>query len=190
MRLGAVVVLLAACQAGGAERALTPPPPVIVAPAPTLAIPTIRVHVDVSLGNAPEVIAGIRAWERATIGWRLWELAPPGRAHLWIVEVSDPHEYCTDPGYPIAGCASAIGGLDDDQAPRARIYLVRGSYESAARMVVIHEIGHSLGLTHQDGTVMQQHPTALQWDATWHCPDEMTLLRLAWRTGHQFYCQM
>ncbi len=167
------------------DRALTPPLPRFEA-APPPQPPVIRVGLDVSLRSAADVIAGVRAWEAATVGWRRWELVPIAQAHARIVEIVDPAGPCTLPGYPIGGCSAQIGGLELEHDPWAKIYLVRGNYEEAATLITMHEIGHALGLSHQDGTLMAAHPDTVLWEARWDCPDAVTLLRLEWHTGWHF----
>jgi len=150
--------------------------------------PVIRVHIDVAPSVAPDVLAGIRAWADATHDWREWELAGPVSANLYITEVSDGDGHCDPVGYPIAGCAGAIGGLDKDP-PLAKIWLIRGMYENAAKWVTMHEIGHTLGLTHLDGTLMAQHPEEGMGVLPWDCPDSVSLLRVSWRVGVTLACR-
>lgn len=190
--LGAWACVAAACSVTTthtpADRAAIAPEyrPAVIAGPPVATV--IRVHVDVSPAVAPDVVAGIRAWADATREWRAWELAGPASANLFITEVVDQEGHCADVGYPIAGCAGAIGGLDVDP-PGAQIWLLRGSYENAAKWVTMHEIGHTLGLTHLDGTLMAQHPDQDMGLLSWDCPDPVTLLRVSWRVGVNLACR-
>lgn len=55
----------------------------------------------------------------------------------------------------------------------SEIRLVRGRYESAARYVLTHELGHSFGAEHQEAGVMFWH-----WDESMPdpaCPDELAV---------------
>lgn len=143
--------------------------------------PEIVVFVDVPLKVAPDVIAGVRAWERVTHGWRRWRLGSVSEAHLWIVQVEPGRGHCAPWA---AACAGALGGLERE--PRdawGRAWLVRGSYEAGAKVITMHEIGHSLGLAHVEGTMMQAQPTIEMYLAPWPCPDAESLLRLQWRLG-------
>ncbi len=181
MRIGALLVFALGCAQP------PPPPPERAAPASLPPVPTIRVHVDVGLGSAFDVVAGIRSWARATRGWREWELAGPATAHAYITEVDPTDSPCQVTGYTIAGCAEAIGGLDDDEAPHAQIWLMRGNYEASAQWVTMHELGHALGLTHMDGTLMQGRGRFVL--LTLDCPDDVTLMRMHWRTGYPMRCR-
>lgn len=192
MRIAFFALALVACsQNQASERAAIAPeyrPAVYLTPLAPTVPPTIRVHIDVSVGVSSEVIAGVKAWADATREWRDWELAGPATANLFIVEVADQAGHCDPVGYPIAGCAGAIGGLELDP-PHAKIWLLRGMYENAAKWVTMHEIGHTLGLTHMDGTLMAQHPEDGVQLLAWDCPDTETLLRVSWRVGVSLGCK-
>lgn len=166
-------------------RAITPRLPRIEVPAPRVAPTTIKVHIDVDPSVSAEVVAGITAWANATRGWRDWGLAPPSEAHVTIVEVGPGGGHCPSGS---SACASQIGGLETD-APHGRIFMIRGAYEIAARLITIHELGHTLGLTHFDGGVMQSNPTLELWIVEWQCPDSITLMRLSWIVGQVLQCQ-
>jgi hypothetical protein len=141
--------------------------------------PEIVVFVDVPLSVSSEVIAGVRAWERATRGWRRWRLGSITEAHMIISQI-EPNVRC-----PVwaSACAGALGGLERDENAWGRAWLVRGNYEAGARVITMHEIGHSLGLWHVEGTMMQSAPSVDMYLKVWRCPDGESLMRLQWQTG-------
>lgn len=66
------------------------------------------------------------------------------------------------------GCASAMQpGL------LAEVQLVPGLYEFDARSIVMHELGHVFGASHEDGTLMD--PSYHRWMLDMSCPDVATL---------------
>ena len=160
--------------------AYTPPLPPVV-PERRALEREIVVFVDVPIQVAPNVVAGMRAWERATRGWRRWRLGAITEANLWIVQVEPGRNPC--PSWAVA-CAGNLGGLEkDDDSAWGRAWLIRGQYETGATVITIHEIGHSLGLAHAEGTVMNAEITLPMLLQTWRCPDGESLLRLQWRLG-------
>ncbi len=163
------------------SEAWTPPlAPLIPERAAARLEPEIVVFVDVPIDVSPAVVAGMRAWERATRGWRRWRLGPITEANLMIVQVEPNKGHC--PPWA-AACAGAMGGLEKEENAWGRAWMIRGSYEAGAKVITMHEIGHSLGLWHVEGTMMQAQPTIDMYFRPWTCPDGESLLRLQWRIG-------
>jgi len=156
-------------------------PAAVPAPAPVL--PPIRVCTDVDDPARADVSAGVAGWRYATQSWRAWidigSDITDHRCDLMFAEVN-PGEFC---GYGQAACVVGLGGLDRSRPIPGVVHLVRGVYEPFARLVVMHEIGHLLGLGHLEGTMMDPFVSEVHETALGHCPDEATIARLEMRLG-------
>lgn len=168
-----LLVALATLACGGAPAPAPMPAP--QAPAPR----ELRVYVDVSAGARAEVEAGIRGWARVSASWRVWQIVnEPEGAELTIVELGAESEPCgvsADARYSYAGCAT-VGAIE--RGEHATVTLVAGRYEHAARLVVMHEIGHVLGVPHIPGTIMND--VAEETDLHFECPDPETAAIASW----------
>jgi hypothetical protein len=139
----------------------------------------IRVLISSDPAQRSDIEAGIRGWDRVTHSVRPWRIMPtgyPGPVHVIILEVPEGAGICTDHAY---ACVRGIGGLWEDSSLPTHVYLVKGRYEGRAKGVIMHELGHLLGLEHLDGTLMQGN-----WDpeiahAAWECPDMVSVARFA-----------
>lgn len=180
MKACAAVALVAlACAA-------PPPPTVELAPAPTAVAPVlapIRVCTDVSETARADVGAGVSGWRYSTQTWRGWvdigADITDWRCDLMLVEV-DPGDFCE---HGQAACVVGLGGLDRAKPVPGIVHLVRGVYEPFARLVVLHEIGHLLGLSHMAGTMMDPFVSDIIAGTLGACPDEPTIARLEMRLG-------
>ncbi len=151
----------------------TEPPAEGPPPAPP---PTYHVCMKLAAGApVPEIMAGVSGWAYSTRGWRRWAYGAP--CELVFLEV-DELEVCD----VVASACTRVGTLIRGAAP-AYVYLVRGKYEHGARYVVMHEIGHSLGLDHSDGCIRSATAGPLTFSAEWQCPDSATITRLEWEHG-------
>ena len=141
----------------------------------------IRVCLDVDPTMVPRVYVGVDAWRRVLAPWR--DLIITGDLQhgcdALITEVA-MGEHCHQNA---SGCVDQIGGLDRLEPDPVGIYLVSSKYEEAAPFVVMHELGHALGLDHVDGTLMAAVADARSWAYPWTCPDVETIARLEWHLG-------
>lgn len=160
-----------------------PPEPEHVAPAPAPMLAPIRVCTEVSATARSDVGAGVSGWRFSTQSWRGWvdigTDITDWRCDLMLVEV-DPGDFCE---YGQAACVVGLGGLDRPKPVPGVVHLVRGVYEPFARLVVLHEIGHLLGLSHLAGTMMDPFVSAIIEGTIGNCPDEPTIARLEMRLG-------
>jgi len=182
MRLLLLLTALAACS----------PPPVPGPGAPDVLTGTAEDPVAAA-GDGPArlclrvpepALAGVRAglagWDAVLGPWRLLEEAGPGKPCDAVVEQSEEADSPCLEG--MSDCADGIGGLDLAR-PRGHVWLLRGRYESSAAFVTMHELGHLLGLGHEDGTVMEAEPSGKMARADWACPDPRTVSRLEAHLG-------
>ncbi len=115
------------------------------------------------LDAAREAITG---WDTALRGWkrvRMVHALPYAECNLTVAETSSwkPEDSAS------AGWTSRIGGSE--------IFLVRGRYEHMAAVVLSHEIGHAMGASHVDRTLM--NPTLTPEMRV--CPDVTTIAQVA-----------
>jgi len=159
--------------------------PVIVEAPEPVRPEALRVCVDVPASERAKVEQAVEAWAEATSSWRDWVIvdAREGGCHLSIFEVGPYARLCSEdddgdghaePNTDALGCVDALGGLLK-AAPDATVYLIEGRYSAG---VVMHEIGHTLGLTHKDGGLMQAGWPAEYRGADWECPDATSMDRL------------
>jgi hypothetical protein len=140
----------------------------------------IRVCVDVQdAWRAERVRRGVQAWAQVLAPWREVTVSDVGPCELTLTEVEAGDVCHVD----AAGCVDTIGGLDRVRA-FGTVYFVLGTdYEHNPAFATIHEVGHLLGLEHEDGGVMQAQPSAGMWGARWDCPDPVSIARLEWHLG-------
>jgi len=122
-----------------------------------------------------EASEAVKKWDRSLRQWkRMIPIQNDGSiiseldgCSYIISEVDRPH-----PGDPLAvAWASRIGGK--------YIYLRKGYYEDDVEVIVMHELGHSLGAQHIAGTLM--NPTYEQINEK--CPDVYTVSQVAAYNG-------
>jgi hypothetical protein len=145
------------------------PYPETVEENPLATAPAAPIRVCVDVADQAKVYEGVRAWAKVLAPWRGVEVYTDA-CDLLIVEVALGERCEAD----ASACVDTIGGLDRAR-PSGALYLVRGRYETNPALSVIHEMGHLLGLDHEDGGVMQAAPTASMWGGRWDCPDLTTI---------------
>jgi hypothetical protein len=187
-RLAALVFALvaAACTPPPAPFELDAPTPAVepsvpatapvVAALPVPALPPIRVWLDprIDAEQIDAVRAGVDAWGIATAGVRKWVyVSDKADAELAIFEIGPYARLCDgQPETNALGCVRGTGGLWNNKSGEAMpLYLISGNYERAAKLTVMHEIGHLLGLTHAAGGFMTGPAPEAMLDAEWECPD-------------------
>lgn len=166
-----VLCFAAACGVRESDTKAPESPPVEVVevePAP------LRVCLAVPEAVELEAVDAVAAWHMVLAPWR--ELVVSfGPCDATIVETSVEDFPCDE---SFAACAGTLGGLDQPE-PFGEIWLKRGSYEQAVKFIVMHELGHLLGLDHEDGGLMTAYPTKSMARADWECPDPRTVERLS-----------
>ena len=133
--------------------------------------PTVRYHDATAYRHA--VSASVRAINRADAGVRLVRVKSRRDADIRI-------------GYLSAGCRGTKRG----EAFRGEIAIARGCGRAAARHAVLHELGHALGLDHEDSrcSVMNswwvdgkpRHCRRFSWRSPLQ-RDDVAGLRAIWR---------
>ena len=118
-----------------------------------------RVCLDVPGNKRADLLPAIAAWNHALNG-KMTLVEDPEACDLYVVEMVHPP---CDPS--AVACADKIGG--------SVIYLYPGRYEKHASEVMAHEIGHTLGAQHVEGTLMA--PTVSNWE----CPDVTTMAQVS-----------
>lgn len=158
-----------------------PPAPRERTSKPALSLPPISVYTNATGAGLVAVERGVYGWARVTRGVRDWQIVPTIRANVLILDVPVDAGMC---GRHMLACTHGVGGLwahrngDDPQ----RIFLQSGQYESHGALVVMHEIGHKLGLGHAEGSIMAQSVSdAVPSDPL--CPDVWTVARVGALVG-------
>lgn len=154
----------------------------------------IKVWVSPDVTYQDEVKEAVSAWAVVTKGIREWALVDasedkafePGTADLVILQIDPLGGTCnSDPDHSDVttnfGCVWDMGGLWNHQAKDEplRIFLVNPNYQANPELIVMHEIGHLLGLTHQDGGIMQAKLPLSFLAQDWECPDPVSVDRLS-----------
>lgn len=138
------------------------------------------ITVWVGPGVHPVARQGVDAWAYTTAGVRDWaftEERDDAVIRMTVVDIGA--DYCNVPG--MLACVSKIGGAWRGEP--IEVWFVSGQYEGALPLVAMHEIGHALGLTHQDYTMMQSRVGG-DWSARpWRCPDPVSVARLESELG-------
>jgi hypothetical protein len=177
------------------EKSEVAPQQVLKADEPgSLTLPPIRVWVSPDVQYFDEVMAGVEAWAFATRGVREWVFVDATAeeivlgenvAELAIFEVGKYSRMCDGELETNAlGCVHGTGGLWNNVSGQPmKLYLIAPQYEQNPKKVTMHEIGHLLGLTHEDGGLMQEVASVAINEADWDCPDPRTVERLEGHLG-------
>lgn len=140
--------------------------------------PPITVWADANLH--PGAREAVAAWAFTTEGVRDWAYVnDPDDSVIRMSVVDAGSGYCHSPR--MLACVSEIGGAWRGEP--INVWFIAGQYEGALPLVAMHEIGHALGLTHQDLTIMQAEVSG-DWSAKpWRCPDPVSVARLESELG-------
>lgn len=159
-----------------------PPTPREPTEKPAVTLPPILVYTNSTGLGLLGVKRGVEGWARVTRGVREWAIVPTTRANLMILEVPVSLGMCRS---HMVACTYGSGlwahrNLDDPQ----RIFLHSGQYEAQAPLVVMHEIGHKLGLGHAEGSIMAPSLDDAQ-PSNPVCPDAWTVARASASVGER-----
>lgn len=147
-------------------------------------LPPIRVYTNATGPGLVAVERGVYGWARVTRGVREWEIVPSMRANVLVLEVPASSGMCSR---HVAGCTYGVGGLwtHSNGADPQRVFVHTGQYENAGGLVVMHELGHKLGLAHAEPGIMGSPVDFGQWGSA-TCPDPWTVARAGAIVGERF----
>lgn len=127
---------------------------------------TSIVCISVANDQIPTVIEAVTAWDNAIRRWKHLQpvigLQNQPICDYTIIEV-EPNESV---GFQVLGSTTLFGKI---------IYLYKNRYEIDALTVTLHELGHSFGAIHMNGTLMS--PQIIY--NTFACPDAATVAQVA-----------
>lgn len=125
---------------------------------------TINICVNAPPEVHKDILAAITEWDKSLHNWHQLQaqFELNNSCDIIIREVPNKPSYDN-----MLAWANGYGGN--------RIYLIKGKYEWATKIITMHELGHAFGAHHVNGTLMNSYPTYLIKD----CPDFTTILQVA-----------
>lgn len=185
------ILFSAGCAAPATLDASTPTPEpaaFVPATAPITTLPPIRVWVSPSVKYQDEVRAGVVGWAFVTQHVRQWTYVDAAEdADVAIYEIGPYGNTCLTPDQigkvdkleGVLGCANVGGLWQNLSGAPMPLYLISTEYGRAPKQATMHELGHMLGLVHEDGGLMWGPAPDAVLDSEWECPDPATVARLA-----------
>lgn len=144
--------------------------------------PAYRIYLDLPGFLLSDALPAVRNWARALRGWRRLEVVDKAdKADLIIDEITtNEAAYFGIVDSHVIAFANHIGG--------SRIHMIVDRYEFDVGGILAHEMGHTFGAEHVEGTIMRPIIRADQAN----CPDAYTISQVALYQGIDFarlgYC--
>jgi hypothetical protein len=123
-----------------------------------------NVCVNVADECLSDVSDAVQTWDKSLKNWKRFVVNSGSYCCINISETDLTEKY---ENTNVLAYTPSLGSRE--------IFLIRGRYERAVQLIVLHEMGHALGAQHVPGTLMASHLNTISR----LCPDATTVAQVA-----------